>query len=151
MEALVRRQDPKAASGPSLGAGEAVDLATAIDMYTRNAAWVMKLDRVSGRVEVGKRADLVVLDRNLFEIPVTEINETRVLLTLMDGRVDRDPNRRESRRSVAGPIAPSNFVGPLVWRSIRALTSRQRSDVGASTLRAIFTGWSPSRKRMDAA
>ena len=38
-----------------------------------------------GSLEVGKRADIVVLDRNLFEIPVTEINEARVLMTLLDG------------------------------------------------------------------
>ncbi len=37
-------------------------------------------------IEVGKRADLIVLDRNLFEIPASEINEAQVMLTLMDGQ-----------------------------------------------------------------
>jgi len=36
---------------------------------------------------VGKRADLVVLERNLFAIPVTEIAHTRALVTLFGGRV----------------------------------------------------------------
>ncbi len=55
-------------------------------MYTRNAAYIMRLEDKTGTVEVGKRADLIVLDRNLFKIPVTEINEARVLLTMMDGK-----------------------------------------------------------------
>ncbi|MEM7504608.1 MAG: amidohydrolase [Pseudomonadota bacterium] len=85
IETAVRRQDPNAISGPTLGAHEAIDLASAIAMYTRNAAYVMRLDAKSGAIEAGKRADLIVLDRNLFEIPNTEINEAQVLLTLLDG------------------------------------------------------------------
>jgi len=86
IETAVRRQDPYAESGRVLGENQEVDLATALDMYTRNAAYIMRLEDKTGSVEVGKRADLVVLDRNLFEIPVTEINEARVLLTIMDGK-----------------------------------------------------------------
>jgi predicted amidohydrolase YtcJ len=36
---------------------------------------------------VGKRADLVVLDRNLFEIDPYEIHQNRVLMTILDGEV----------------------------------------------------------------
>ncbi len=56
-------------------------------MYTRNAGYVMRLEDKTGSIEVGKRADLIVLDRNLFDIPLTEINEARVLLTMMDGKI----------------------------------------------------------------
>lgn len=86
IETAVRRQDPDAESGPVLGENQQIDLATAVDMYTRNAAFIMRLEDKTGSIEVGKRADLIVLDRNLFDIPVTEINEARVLLTLMDGK-----------------------------------------------------------------
>ncbi len=86
IETAVRRQSPFEEGGPVLGENEEVDLTTALDMYTRNAAYVMRLDDQTGSIEVGKRADLIVLDRNLFEIPATEINEARILLTLMDGR-----------------------------------------------------------------
>jgi predicted amidohydrolase YtcJ len=86
IETAMRRQDPDAESGPVLGDNEEIDLVTALDMYTRNAAYIMRLENETGSIEVGKRADLIVLDRNLFEIPVTEINEAHVLLTLMDGR-----------------------------------------------------------------
>ncbi|MDH5620986.1 MAG: amidohydrolase family protein [Gammaproteobacteria bacterium] len=46
----------------------------------------MKLDREQGSVEIGKRADLLVLDRNLFEIPSSEISEAKVTMTVFDGR-----------------------------------------------------------------
>ena len=73
-------------AGPILGQNEEIDLHTALGMYTRNAAYVMRLEDKTGTIAVGKRADLIVLDRNLFEIPVTEISDTKVLLTLMDGK-----------------------------------------------------------------
>jgi hypothetical protein len=64
---------------------ERVDLATMIAMYTINAAYADRLDRETGSIEVGKLADLVVLDRNLFEIPVNEIHTVKVLRTLLGG------------------------------------------------------------------
>lgn len=86
IETAVRRQDPYEESGRVLGENEEIDLVTALDMYTRNAAYIMRLEGKTGSIEVGKRADLIVLDRNLFEIPATEISDARVLLTIMDGR-----------------------------------------------------------------
>jgi predicted amidohydrolase YtcJ len=86
IETAIRRRDPFEGSGRVLGENEEIDLAAALEMYTRNAAQVMRLEKKTGSIEVGKRADLIVLDRNLFDIPTTEINEARVLLTLMDGR-----------------------------------------------------------------
>ena len=38
-------------------------------------------------IEVGKRADIVVLDQNLFEIPATAINEVKVKITIFDGQI----------------------------------------------------------------
>lgn len=87
IETAVRRQDPFEDIGPVLGVNEEIDLTAALDMYTRNAAYVMRLEDKTGSIEVGKRADLIVLDRNLFDIPVTEINAARVLLTMMDGKI----------------------------------------------------------------
>ena len=43
-------------------------------------------DRV-GSIEVGKKADLVVLDQDIFAIDVYAIHRTRVLLTVMDGGI----------------------------------------------------------------
>lgn len=55
--------------------------------YTFNGAYANFLERVTGSIEVGKQADMVVLDQNLFEIPSDEIARTKVLMTLVDGQV----------------------------------------------------------------
>ena len=57
-----------------------------ISLYTINAAWVHHQESETGSIEVGKLADLVVLDRNLFDVPVSMIHEVRVVRTLLEGR-----------------------------------------------------------------
>ena len=87
MEVMITRQDPNDAQAPVGNIRDAIDLATAIDVFTINPAWLMHHEDQVGSIEVGKRADIVVLDKNLFEIPATSINETSVLVTIFDGRV----------------------------------------------------------------
>ena len=71
---------------------ERIDLETALVAFTINAAYVNKQEDKTGSIEVGKLADLIVLDRNLFEIEPADISETRVLLTLFAGNpVHGDP------------------------------------------------------------
>ncbi len=65
---------------------ERITLPEAIAAFTINAAYTNRLDKDTGSIEVGKRADLVVLDRNLFEIPPAELSDTKVLVTLFEGR-----------------------------------------------------------------
>jgi predicted amidohydrolase YtcJ len=65
---------------------ERVDLPTMIAMYTINAAYEHHLERETGSIEVGKLADLIVLDKNLFEVPAGEIHTVRVLRTLLEGK-----------------------------------------------------------------
>jgi len=86
IETAVTRQNPWTNDGLVLNADERVDLATMIEAYTINGAYQMKLDDVQGSIEVGKRADLVVLDRNLFEIPASEISEAKVMMTIFNGK-----------------------------------------------------------------
>ena len=61
-------------------------LADAIRAYTLGTAYVNRIDGIAGSLEVGKSADLVVLDRDLFAIPPREISKARVLLTMFQGR-----------------------------------------------------------------
>ena len=39
-----------------------------------------------GSIELGRRADIIVLDRNVIQIPTSQVGEAKVLLTLLDGR-----------------------------------------------------------------
>ncbi|HET9723349.1 MAG TPA: amidohydrolase [Actinomycetota bacterium] len=65
--------------------GERIDLATAIAGFTMGSAYVNHLDEMTGSIEVGKYADLTVVDRNLFAHPAEEIAEATVELTLVEG------------------------------------------------------------------
>jgi predicted amidohydrolase YtcJ len=64
---------------------QAIDLATSLTAYTAGSAWVNHLDGDTGTIEIGKFADLAVLDRDPFEGPTDEIGATRVLQTFVEG------------------------------------------------------------------
>ena len=66
---------------------ERLRLDSLVDGYTRNAAIQLGLSDQLGSIEVGKRADLVVLDRNLFEVDRYDIHEVRPVAVVMDGRI----------------------------------------------------------------
>jgi predicted amidohydrolase YtcJ len=71
---------------------ERIDLATAIAGFTMGSAFVNHLDHETGSIEVGKLADLAVVDRDLFARPAREIADASVQLTLVAGRrVYEDP------------------------------------------------------------
>ena len=70
-----------------LNIDEKIPLATAVDAYTINAAFAMKQDATTGSLEVGKRADLVVLDRDIFTVDPDTIGDTKVLMTYLNGRL----------------------------------------------------------------
>ena len=71
---------------------ERIGLPEAIAAFTINAAYTNRDEANTGSLEVGKRANLAVLDRNLFDIPASEISDTKVLLTLFEGKaVHGDP------------------------------------------------------------
>ena len=55
--------------------------------FTLDAAWSVFLDDQVGSLEVGKRADLVVFDRDPMAVPAAEIPRVRVDSTFVDGRV----------------------------------------------------------------
>jgi predicted amidohydrolase YtcJ len=64
---------------------ERLDLATAIAGFTIGTAYVNHLEHETGSIEVGKQADLVVVDRNLFDHPTEEISSARCLQTYVAG------------------------------------------------------------------
>lgn len=98
MHVAVNRTAPKSytyggGTGDPFLPQERIDLATALDGFTINSAYVNHLDDATGSIEVGKLADLVVLDRNVFAHPVEEIAEAEVMLTLVEGERVFDDGR----------------------------------------------------------
>ncbi|MYN26516.1 amidohydrolase [Duganella levis] len=54
---------------------------------TLNAAYTLRQEKESGSLEVGKLADMIVLDRNFFTIPAEDIANIKVLLTVVGGKI----------------------------------------------------------------
>ncbi len=87
MYAAVNRRTLEGEPGEGWFPEERVDIETALRAYTVNNARAAGEDEWKGRVAPGMVADLVVLDRNPFEIEAMEIREARVLITIVGGRV----------------------------------------------------------------
>jgi predicted amidohydrolase YtcJ len=66
---------------------ERLDLETSLRSYTINNAWAEGEEASKGSLTVGKLADLVIIDRDLFAIPAREIKDAKILLTMVGGRV----------------------------------------------------------------
>jgi predicted amidohydrolase YtcJ len=86
IETLVTRQK-LGGGGEALGEAEKITLQQAFELFTVNSARQMGNAARTGRIERGLLADVLVLDRNPFKIPVTQIHETRVTMTLINGEV----------------------------------------------------------------
>jgi predicted amidohydrolase YtcJ len=86
IEVGITHRPPDQPNQAAWNPAERADLATMIAMYTINAAYANHQERDTGSIEVGKRADLIVLDRNLFEVAPQDIHAARVLRTLLEGQ-----------------------------------------------------------------
>jgi predicted amidohydrolase YtcJ len=78
----VSRKGPKGV----LNAAEEIDRETMFQAYTLNAARTIGLDRQIGSLAPGKQADLILLDRDVFEVEPEALRDTRVLKTWFAGR-----------------------------------------------------------------
>lgn len=69
----------------SLGERSLPNLEAAVKAYTLDAAYTLRQEKDTGSLQVGKQADLVVLDKNIFELPTKQIGKAKVLWTLLGG------------------------------------------------------------------
>jgi predicted amidohydrolase YtcJ len=83
----VTRRALDAGPGPGWIPQEQARLQDLLAAYTIVGAFGRRAEGSTGSLEAGKLADLVLLDRNLFQVPPHQLAEARVLLTVMDGRV----------------------------------------------------------------
>jgi predicted amidohydrolase YtcJ len=64
-----------------------ISLAEVLKGYTLNSAYAEFSEHIKGSLEEGKLADMVILDQNLFEISPEQILDTRVIMTILDGKI----------------------------------------------------------------
>jgi len=86
--ASIARQTAKGTYGlRPFGVAEGVDIHTALRSYTAWGSRQMFLEDKIGTLEVGKRADIAVWDRDLYSVPNEQIKDLKCLMTLLDGEV----------------------------------------------------------------
>ena len=73
-----------------LGTDPGLTRATTLRAITMNSSYELHQDAETGSLEVGKLADLIVLDRNFFRIRAEDIAKVRVLQTMVGGRIVYD-------------------------------------------------------------
>jgi predicted amidohydrolase YtcJ len=96
------RQPPGEPGAPAMPEDwERMPLPDLIAGYTINGAYQLRLEHEVGSLVVGKRADLIVLDQDLFEMEPHAISSIDVLLTMMNGRITHD----------AGKLAAVSMLG----------------------------------------
>jgi len=107
----------------TFNAAERIDVRDAIAAYTINGAKLFGHQERLGSIEVGKKADLIAIDRNLIELAdagrADEIGKTRVVLTIFDGNVIY-----EAVRSAGGALGTGN---PTAFESGDPIAARGAS------------------------
>lgn len=63
-----------------------ISLAEAIKSYTLNGAYVMRQEDKVGSLEVGKLADFIILDKDIFSISSNQIKNTKIVMTIFNGK-----------------------------------------------------------------
>uniref|UniRef100_UPI0018D01759 amidohydrolase n=1 Tax=Streptomyces clavuligerus TaxID=1901 RepID=UPI0018D01759 len=86
---------------------EGLARAAALRMHTEGAARQLRIDHRVGRLTPGRAADLIVLDRDVTRIPVREIGDTQVRLTLVGGRTVFDAETEEGKAVRADSVLSS--------------------------------------------
>jgi hypothetical protein len=89
LQVLVTRKNPyeKNTDQPL---GDTISLDDAIRVMTLGGAYSMRKEHEIGSIEKGKAADMIVLDRNLFEIAPDTIIDTKVVYTIFGGKIVYD-------------------------------------------------------------
>ncbi|WKK65728.1 amidohydrolase [Lutimonas zeaxanthinifaciens] len=91
IESMITRSNPFDQSMPgTVNPQEAISLEQAVYICTLGGAEVLGVQEFLGSIEVGKLADMIVLDQNLFEIDVNDIYGTEVLKTVVGGKIVYD-------------------------------------------------------------
>lgn len=85
IEALVTRKNPFTNGEETLWPEQAITLEQALKIATLDGAKSLRLEQLTGSIEVGKSADFIILNHNLFDIPLYSISDTYVEQTWFEG------------------------------------------------------------------
>jgi len=81
--AIARRTELK---GTQLGTEQKITREESIKMYTMNGAYLTFEEDLKGSIELGKLADMIIIDRDILTCPEDDIKDTVVLETILNGK-----------------------------------------------------------------
>lgn len=88
IESMITRQDPNGLRmDQTLWPEQRINIEQALEIYTINGAKALRIDENSGSIKVGKSADMLIIDRDVFSVDAASIGETKVLTTIFEGNV----------------------------------------------------------------
>ena len=87
IEAGATSADPGSVNSRPMLPEHAVSVETLLDALTSGSAYQMHLELQTGTLETGKAADLIVVNQDPLAVPVSRVHDTKVLLTLFEGRI----------------------------------------------------------------
>jgi predicted amidohydrolase YtcJ len=87
IQTAVTRQTSEGKPPEGFVPSQKLTVAQAVEGYTIDAAYAGHLEKTEGSIETGKVADVIMLDRNIFEIDPHTIDQTKVVLTIVGGKV----------------------------------------------------------------
>ena len=93
IEVWTTRMNPWGEAPGTLGVHSAISLEEALEAATLTGAYGLYMEDEFGSLEAGKRANFIVLNHNLFEIPLADLSETEVVQTYFNGRLVHDASR----------------------------------------------------------
>ena len=115
-------------SGKPFAPQERVSAYDAMRSLTINAAYQYKEEKTKGTLEIGKLADLVVLDKNPVKVDPMAIKDIQVLQTLKEGALVY--SRKPDARATAVPVVPADQIDRHVHghahAPVRPLTAEQK-------------------------
>lgn len=99
-------------NGVAVNPSERIDLEAALRAFTVDAAYSTFADQVRGSLEAGKLADFIVIDRDPFEIEVSELTSITTLATIVGGDVLHGSLEGTHPRATSNPPLTSVLAGP---------------------------------------
>jgi predicted amidohydrolase YtcJ len=135
------------AEGPVAGPQHRVSLDVALKAITTDAAYSIQMERRVGSIEVGKDANLTVLEQSPYDVPSARLKDIQVWGTMLEGRLQPVPTQaagkaapRKKRTSLhdpwpASPAANPPTIsgnGPIAFTSAdyRLAAARRANDIG---------------------
>ena len=89
MQSWIMRRDPAKPGSPTLNIDQKISLEQAVHGFTLGGAEVLGFgwEKKVGSIEEGKMADFIIVDQNLFEMPIAQLYQAKVMQTIVDGKV----------------------------------------------------------------